>query len=168
MKCAAGPWYRSEDRPPPKDGTLILGIFAGHGVELTSWDRLLLADDDDTPCWVMSPLHGIEEDPVVWAKVEDYDGEVEEKTWIPFKRRNLPALATGPWIRSKDKPPPKDGRPILAVFAEMSDEILIARWRGWTEEGYPPVWYFPVDLDQPDDPIAWAEIRPYQKEGDER
>jgi len=86
MKCAAGPWYRSEQRPPPKDGTLILGIFAGSGMYLTAWERPLLADDEDDLCWTTGPMTGIEEDPVVWAEVRDYDGEIKEKAWFPCKR----------------------------------------------------------------------------------
>jgi len=89
MSTAAGPWYRSEQRPPPKDGSLVLGIFAGCGMFLTAWERPLLADDEDDRCWTIGPMTGIEEDPVVWAEVKDYNGEVEEKAWLPFKRCSM-------------------------------------------------------------------------------
>jgi len=83
-------------------------------------------------------------------------------------------FAAGPWIRSKDKPPPKDGRQILAAWA---DEVYVARWEEiMTLKGRRSAWTIFISSfnlgdtiwQRGDDPIAWAEIRPYQKEGDER
>jgi len=69
-------------------------------------------------------------------------------------------FAAGPWIRSEDKPPPKDGRQILGTFP---DGIYVVRWEDINDDE--PAWTMcGTPFQSPDDPIAWAEIRPYQEE----
>jgi len=63
--CAAGPWYLSSDKEPPRDGTLILGQW-DFGTMTVWWnitDKGWLKDD------YMYPLKLIEKDPIRWAEI---------------------------------------------------------------------------------------------------
>lgn len=60
-ECASGPWHKSSETPPPKDGRWVLGYWKeDEAVSIVKWDKV----------WWGNPFREIvSPDPHLWAEI---------------------------------------------------------------------------------------------------